>query len=514
MAGTTFAAIDVGSYQVEMVIYEINSRGIRQLDHVRHIIALGKDAYNDRKISYGLIDELCDILFDFKDIMKTYDVKSCRACATSAIRESKNARSILDRIKMKTEIEVEILSNSEQRLIIYEAVASQKEGFQNLIDKGVALADVGAGSAQVSLFDKGSLVTTQNLKLGALRLMEVLYHVTDRSVNTYSMMEEYIDTDMEALSHLFIKDQDIECLILVGDSINWLLNRLSRDHKRESSIYTKQEFLEIYHDLYFSKEELGRRLGVSHELSDVILPSAMIYKKILDTTQADTLWIPGIRLCDGMAAEFARTEKKRSIYEHDFTADIIGAAKNISKRYSWNKEHVQFVEKMALKLFDSLRKYHGLGKRERLLLQIACILHDCGQYISMLYPEECSYNIIMSTEIIGLSHIEREMVANIVKYTTLDVDMDNDMDLHFSSEIFLTITKLTAILKVSNALDRGHKQKFKNTAFQIKGRNLGIITRTNEDISLEKGMINDKTGLFEEVYGLKLNIILRKVQEV
>lgn len=514
MAGTTFAAIDVGSYQVEMVIYEISSRGVKQLDHVRHIIALGRDTYNEKSISYGLIDELCDVLYDFTNIMKTYEVKAYRACATSAVREAKNARRIIDRIRMRTGLNVEILSNSEQRLIIYEAVASKQSGFQNLIEQGMAMADVGAGSAQVSLFDNGTLITTQNLQLGALRLVEVLNSVTGGATNTYAMMEEYIDTDIDALKHLFIKDRKIQGLVLVGDSINWLISRIGTEMVREDGIYTKEEFMAIFHSLYFSDGELSMMLGMSQTQASVILPSAMIYKKILEVTEAERLWIPCIRLCDGIVSEYARKEKKLYQFDHDFQSDIIAASKNISKRYSWNKEHIRFVEKNALAIFDVMKKYHGLGKKERLLLQISCILHDCGQYISMLYPAECSFNIIMSTEIIGLSHLDREMVAYIVKYTTMEFNQDNQLNESLDNTTFLTISKLTAIIQLSNALDRGHKQKFKNTEYHIKDRVLEITTKTFEDITLEKGLLKEKTKLFEEVYGLKPIIAQKKVQEV
>ena len=222
------------------------------------------------------------------------------------------------------------------------------------------------------------------------------------------------------------------------------------------------------------------------------------------------MWIPGVRLCDGMAAEYALKEKKIEVFEHDFTADIVAAARNISKRYSWNKEHVKFVEKNAMAIFDATKKLHGLGKREKLLLQIECILHDCGQYISMLKPAECSYNLVMSTEIIGLSHLEREMVANIVKYTTIDWGAGAELKETFTDETVLTISKLTAIIKVSNALDRGHKQKFKDTKYVVKERELQIITNTYEDITLEKGSVSNRRTLFEEVYGCKPVIIQKR----
>ena len=507
MAVTTFAAIDVGSYEAEMIIYEISPKGIKQLDYVHHIIALGRDTYNIKAISYVLVDELCEVLFDFVRIMKTYEVKNYRAIATSAIREAQNSVNIIDRIKVRTGLKIEILSNSEQRLIMYEAVAAKKEGFGKLIEKGVAMADVGSGSSQVSLFDNGSLITTQNVQLGALRVNEIIDSLTQSASAGLAIMEEYVDTEIEVLKKLFIKERKIECLIAVGDNINWFIRKLGENSHRE--YYTREEFMEVYHKLYFMGN-VGNKLGMSDEQAAVVLPSMMIYKKILDATEAQTLWIPGVRLCDGMVAEYALKEKKTEVFEHDFNSDIIAAARNISKRYSWNKEHVKFVEKNALAIFDATKKLHALGKRERLLLQIACILHDCGQYISMLKPAECSYNIIMSTEIIGLSHLEREMVANIVKYTTTDFNADNELSDAFSDETVLTVSKLTAIIKISNGLDRGHKQKLKNTKYVLKDRELQIITQTYEDITLEKGVTCKRVSLFEEVYGCKPVIIQKR----
>ena len=66
MAALTFAAIDVGSFEVEMGIYEISNRNkIRKLDQIRHVTALGKDTYNNGKISYEMVEELCDVLAEY-----------------------------------------------------------------------------------------------------------------------------------------------------------------------------------------------------------------------------------------------------------------------------------------------------------------------------------------------------------------------------------------------------------------------------------------------------------------
>lgn len=87
MADKLFAAIDVGSFEMAMKIYEISSKkGMKEIEHVRHRLALGSDSYNSGKISFSKIDDLCDVLRKFSDIMASYHVteyKGVRHFSTS-----------------------------------------------------------------------------------------------------------------------------------------------------------------------------------------------------------------------------------------------------------------------------------------------------------------------------------------------------------------------------------------------------------------------------------------------
>ena len=150
-----------------------------------------------------------------------------------------------------------------------------------------------------------------------------------------------------------------------------------------------------------------------------------------------------------------------------------------------------------------MKKYHGLGQRERLLLQLSVILHDCGKYISMREPAESSYHIIMATEIIGISHREREIVAYIVKYNTTKYEYEKIMNEVRNPETTNIIAKLVAIMRVGNALDKSHKQKFDHVKMSLKEQKLVIVTETSEDISLEQNTFENRARFFEEVYGIK-----------
>ena len=210
-------------------------------------------------------------------------------------------------------------------------------------------------------------------------------------------------------------------------------------------------------------------------------------------------------LCDGIAYEYAEKNKLLA-GEHDFEKDIIACAMNISKRYMGSRKRAETLEKIALTIFDSMRKVHGLGKRERLYLRLAALLHDCGKYITMVNLGEASYNIIMATEIIGLSHREREIVANVVRFNHSPFlyygQMGSDT-VNIDRGAYLIIAKLTAILRVANSLDRSHKQKLKGVKAQLKENQLVLTVDTQEDITLEKGFFEARVGFFQEVYSIQ-----------
>ena len=158
-----------------------------------------------------------------------------------------------------------------------------------------------------------------------------------------------------------------------------------------------------------------------------------------------------------------------------------------------------------LSIFDEIKDIHGMSDRDRLLLRLSAILHDCGKYISLSNLAECSYNIIMSTEIIGLSHKERLILANVVKYNQLPFEYYEELSEHaaIDMEDHMRIAKLTAILRLANGLDRSHRMKFADAKVSVKGSELIITAVTDEDIALEKGLSENRSDFFREVYNLK-----------
>jgi exopolyphosphatase/guanosine-5'-triphosphate,3'-diphosphate pyrophosphatase len=432
--------------------------------------------------------------------MKEYGTTEYCAYATSAIREAKNNMLVLDLLKLRTGIEVRILSNSEHRFLMYKGLAVQAKDFDKIVEKNTAIVDIGAGSIQISLMNNGTLTATQNIPIGALRVRERLKAFRIDPVHLERAMEEFIANEIDTFRHYYLKEKEIKNVIAIGDEISNLIQLVPElgitDHLNEAQLETIFEKL-----LSMSEVDIAAAYKIPYERATLLLPAAMIYGIFLRQAKADMIWTPNVDLCDGILVD--ELEKRRQItFSRDFVDDIRSSVQQIAKRYRCNKEHNYNVASIALQIFEKTKKIHGLGRKEALQLEIAALLHDCGKFINMNGAGENSHSIILSTEIMGLSHKEREEIANIVKYNSVPLPDYREIHREMGDADYMTVAKLVAILKVANAMDRSHKQKANAYQIVVKNKQLIITIDTLYDLALERGLFDDKADFFSKVYGI------------
>ncbi len=503
MAVKLFASILIGSTETEMKLFEISSRkGFHLIDCLSCRIDLGNDAYERGTLSTAKVERLVETLIEYRTIMEEYHVDSYRMVGTSALREIRSSLITKDYIERKTGLNLTVLSNSEQRFLDYKSIASQTQSFESVIKKGTAIVNIGGSSLQISVFDKDKLITTQNIRIGKITTRSRFYPLARNNEHFEKLLQELLAHEIAGFGKLYQKDRQISTLIATNKELQLLFRALYPS--RDSLIITKKELLEAYNrTVHMNPEEIAKTCSMAPEFSLFVVPSVIICLYLLEHFESDSVWVPEISIGDGLAYEYA-VENKAIKSAHAFDEDIIAASRNIAKRYKSNQAHVRNVEELSLTIFDKTKKIHMLGTRERLLLQISAILHNCGKYISLTDVSDCAYNILMATEIIGLSHAERQIVANVVRFNTASFHYYEDLAKvsSVSREEFIVIAKLTAILRAANALDRSHHQRIKEINVSIRGNELILTVKSNEDLTLERGTLEEKDSLFEEVFNL------------
>lgn len=498
---TTFAAIYIGSYEVSLSIFELCAKKpVRRVDHVRARIELGKDAYQRGFIGYERMEELCNVLSEYKKIMEGYRTDAWEAYAGSAIRDAKNQLFILDQIRIRTGISIQVLSNSEHRFIGYKSVAFREE-FDEMTRQGAAVVDAGGGSLQVTLFDQGKVITTQHMVLGTMRLREQMEIIGNSTAHCEDQLEELVNKDLAVFRSLYLKDHRMKYVIFMGDYITELMKKV--DKKKGSRIADTDKFVRTMRKMYRKNlEQISTELNLSNENDPLLVPYLVLYTRIAEELSAEQIWAPGVSVSDGIAYDYA--QRNHIIRPpHDFEEDILSAARHLSERYDSFSPHIDALTEMCGKIYTAMKKVHGMGDRELLLLKTAAILHDCGKYVSLARGAECAYNIIMESEIMGLSHRERQIVACTVYCNTYPLDEHEEISGQLDEEACRIVAKLSAILRISNAMDRSHRQKFKNIKVTVRDRELFLTIETLDEAVLEKGLFAAKAEYFERVFGIR-----------
>lgn len=513
MAVEMFASIYIGSYEVSLKIFEISQKkGMREIEHIRSRIDLGKDTFENGSIGYEHVERLCDTLSEFSTIIKSYRVEHCEVYAAAVLREAENELFILDQIELRTGFDVKVISNSEYRFLNYRSLAG-REKFERMIQGSAAMLDVGGTGIQITLFQEGNLITTQHIEVGSVRLRSLLDEGISFSKEHYiQQVEEFISKRLEEFRNFYMEN-GVETLILMSDYCQELVKYINKNEGKQHLVKTERLIKSIDKLLKKPVEVISRELNLSNEKDPLIIPSLLMFKQLAVIMESKEVWVPETNVNDGITSAYVQQKRLLKI-SHDFDADVISAAKNLSNHFNSYSKHAEALVVISQKIFDAMKKVHGLSKRQRLLLQVACLLHDCGKYVSLSNAPMCAYNIIMSSEILGLSHLEREIIALTVLYNTLPLEDYEELSDRIDKDSYLTVAKLSAILRVANALDQSHKQKFKNIRVSMKGRELVITVEVFENIALEQTLFEIKTAYFAKVYSLKPVLREKRIYEL
>lgn len=505
-----FAAIDIGSHRLQMKIVEISRDGsVRDLENVDLLVPLGRDTFRDGKLSFASVRATCDAIAGFARLMKDYGVSRSRVVATSALREASNRDYMIDQIRMLTGFDVEIINNAQEKFLTLQAV-KQRLRESSLVQAGEALLvlDIGAGSVQLSLFESMSLVASQSMKIGALRIQEAMSRIEQHTLRFAAVLEEYIEAHVESVEPFRGSGPVTRFAVVTGESE--AIARLSAQERKSvpdradgMTVLPRAVFEKVFRKaIDLSSEELAVRCGISQAGADVIAPALILIRKFFDKAGAQEVLLPHVTLVDGLVAEYAGTLRGGSELPA-FESDIHSNALHLAERYRFNRVHTEYVVGVALLLFDRLRSVHGMQARDRFLLSLAALLHDIGKFIAADPHYQYSYNIIKASQLAGLSDAELVMVANIARFHSAEEpNFDNDSLRKLAVPARIKTVKLIAILRLADALDTSHRQKIGSLQAELREHQLSIKGTSRLDTALEQWTFQSKAEYFREVFGL------------
>lgn len=281
-----YAAIDIGSNAMRLLISNIveekgKTTQFSKSSLVRVPIRLGQDAFTVGEITEENIDRMIDAMKAFKLLMKVHKVEKYLAFATSAMREAYNGKEVVDIIKKKADIRIEIIDGKKEAAII----ASTDLKYLLKTDENYLFVDVGGGSTEFSLFSDGKLVVSKSFKIGTVRLLNNM--VNDI---VWQEIEKWIKTNTQGYEHV--------SLIGSGGNINKLFKMSGKSQEKPLSyMYINSQYAALN---AMSYEQRIAELGLNADRADVIIPAVKIYLNAMKWSGARNIYVPKIGLSDGI----------------------------------------------------------------------------------------------------------------------------------------------------------------------------------------------------------------------
>lgn len=280
------AAIDIGSNAARLLITEVvtDDTGVvcfNKLNLLRVPLRLGFDVFELGSISKPKMGMMLQTMKAFKHLCNAYEVSHVKACATSAMRDAKNAQDIIRKVKLETDISIEVISGDLEANLIYENhVAENMDKLHSYL-----YIDVGGGSTELSFFSKGILTYKHSFNIGTIRLLK-------------NMVTESEWDNMKDNIRSFTKGQQEVVAIGSGGNINKVFSMSKRKDGKPLSF-------ELLKDYY---KELGSvtlaerisKYNLRSDRADVIVPALLIYINVMRWADATEIYVPKIGLADGL----------------------------------------------------------------------------------------------------------------------------------------------------------------------------------------------------------------------
>lgn len=503
----TLAVIDIGSNSIRMAIGQLFENGhIHVLERLHRAVHLGQDAFLNARLGRATMTAAISILRDFKKVINLYDVKHISVVATSALRESANSDTFIDRVLMATDFEVNIINTPEESRLTVLAVREDMHLIKGLAGKRTLIAEVGGGSTVLTVMERGRITASQTIGLGSIRMLEIYSSGTEAWKETVNLIKNEVSNAISSLEE-FIPLNTIDNFLAIGADARFTASQVGSDVKGSSlKKILKKDFTKFVKKCqYLPPEELSKKFELPFTDAETLNPAIFIFDGIIKNIKSDSIYVTNKSMRDGLMQDIANHISGQ--YDKLISDEIMQSASNIAKKYHVDLKHAKKVKKFAAKLFEQLKPVHGLGYRELLMLQAAAILHAVGRYVSTRAYHKHSYYLIANSEILGLKQDEIQVVAHVARYQRRSRPKQSHTDyLTLTQEKRIKVNKLAAILRIADALDTSKNQHIKDFESKIIDDDLILKIDSAGDISPQKHAVAEKSDMFEDVYSLRVQL--------
>lgn len=501
------AAVDVGSNSIHMVVAKVESDGrFYALDRAKEMVRLGRQTLSTGQLSSDAIEAGIRTLAAFRTLAERQGVTRIKAVATSAVREAANGGEFIRRVRKEVGLRVKVIPGPEEARLIY-------LGVRHAIDFGdepTLIVDVGGGSVELILVEKGQPITLDSVKLGVARLSEQFLSSDPPTSKEVAALEEHLAHHLgpilaRALKHRVRRVIGTSGTLLNIASIGGHMRGDPPNGHLNNFVVTADQVHEVR--LLVAKADRHARArikGLDGKRTDLIVAGACLIDHIINEIHAEHLTACTWSLREGVLLDFIARHQKGIEETERFATPRQRSVARLARHLGETSEHGSRVAALASSLYDQLGSQIGLAEPAREWLDFAALLHDVGHHIDHKNHHKHAYYLIANSELLGFEREEVEIIALSARYHRKSPPKESDLEYaNLSARAKGTVRALSALLRIADALDRSHFGAVRGVKAVLEDGHLTLELETGgQDAALEIWEARERVGLLEQLLGV------------
>jgi exopolyphosphatase/guanosine-5'-triphosphate,3'-diphosphate pyrophosphatase len=502
----TFAAVDIGSNSVRLKIAEANRDRLKTVFEDREVTRLGAGVFANGSLEPQAMAFTIQVLQRFLRAIQSYAADRVRVVATSALRDAKNSRAFVDWVRTATGWRVEIISGLEEGRLIHLGILSNAR----IGNARALLIDLGGGSCELTLSDRGHIAEMVSLPIGAVRLTQTFLQSDPPRKTELEQMRALIQREISRVQKRVL-DAEVQTVIATSGTAAALSNYYSGrgDDPSKPAAVPQEALSKIAKDL--SKRNLAQRQalrGIGLRRAEIIVAGSMVYSELLEMCELGSFRYLPLGLRDGLLAQMMADYNASSAMAERVESERQDALISAAKHYGVDLPFARRIRDLAIQLFHRLQPIHQLPARYADWLEAAAMLHEVGSYINRSGRRRHTHYVIAHSEIFGYTTMQRLVIAAIARYVGKSLPTPNDRNIRLlPAGAQSRVPKAVALLRLARALDQSRRGAIQDLRIKIgedERVTLRLTPSTPEGIELELWAVEQEKDYFREVFGREL----------
>lgn len=474
------AIIELQTNKVSLILLDTkNNVNYNIIDIFTDNMAIGKEISAENLLKPVMSKELLRVLKMYRRICDRNGITEVFAFSTKFFLQAKNNKSIIEEIYNTCGFSLTILTSEEQMKLVFTGAINSCD-----VPKGFFFY-VGESETYIIQFNRRNILNSAILPFGSDDVSQLYQDEDDSDLIFENKFGKAID-EVE-----FLKSADEDSQFIASGNIVRAIGKIARKAMRypleieNGYILTNETFQNVYTLLESVGHDKTKKIrGMGSESADEIFAGTKIVKKVLEATNCNEFTISADDLLEGYIASTVLPE----INNRPLSDMLMYSLGNVHEFFAIPSSNNLKVYELCLNVFKQLRVIHKLPRVYLKVLRIAGFMYDCGKRIEFNNFKRNGFDVILNSNIKGVSQKDLLLAAFACKFQDLDnfnlVDWVRYSNI-VSEEDLDAVKKIGVLIELSSALDASKSSVVDDIACDILGDSIIIKTLVNKDANFE-----------------------------